>query len=62
MSNFNYPFVPNTESFVGQTNREMVEGEEASEASEGMAAELAEKDESGPLPLPGNPEPAGTRY
>lgn len=47
---FNYPFKPNSESFVGKPNRQIVEEEEASEQAEPASEEDAEHDEShGPV-------------
>jgi len=61
---FKYPFQPNTESFVGMTNREIIERENAKELAETPSTEVDEKDEGGDphLPnLPTTPEPGG-RY
>jgi hypothetical protein len=56
---FNYPWTsddPN--SMNGLTNRQIVERVLGQEDAEPVSEEYAEKDKSGPMSLPGNPDTA----
>lgn len=62
MKNFNYPAAPNTESFVGKSNRQIIEQEEANESAEPASEEALESDESGPVTSGGLTAPSGPGY